>query len=332
MGNGADDDAFNEDEAWGAEDTDMRRLTCCSDGTDDSDFTPTQLVMMKRKGSEKTAPLPKGVKDVHWQPPVATGLDNSIAIFQTEADEKGVLLLSSEGISESNSHFRSWQEDNGVAESFASKTVEKEVDGKRITVAVSREPPRVANRLVRANTRANKRPGTMALRPNSAGAALRAANAPSQRFEPDVHRLRTLRKCFSAEEEYDFDDQSSSGGEDKKDSPSTEERSTGQPLQPPPSADVASQQASAAPPQGLAAEEGAVRGSVPGCRAQQPPGERAATPAPEGVVGGPSLSTTIASDRVMPATPHRPSDGVASSHARVSPRGQPISTQVKKRA
>lgn len=322
----ANNDAFGN-ELWGAEDANMRLANCCSDATDESDFTPAELAMMKRKRSNKTAPLPKGVKDVQWQPPVATGLDNSDAIFQTEAGERGVLLLSGEGINENNSHFRSWQEDNGTAKSFGSKKIEKEVDGKRITVAVAKKPSNTATRPVRAKPRTD----TMFVRPTSADAVLQGGSTlPSETFAPDVRKLRALRNSFS-EEENDCDDLEYAG-EARGESSSIEEGSAGQSL---PSADMASQQTSATP-RGLAAaeeeeeEEEAVRDSLPGCCAQ-PPGERT-TPALEVVDGRPSLSTTVASDRVMPAMPQRPPNGIVSSHVRESPRGQWLSKQVKKQS
>eukprot|EP00752_Nemacystus_decipiens_P002041 g1956.t1 len=194
MNNGNSDAVF-EDETWGGENSSMG-LTDCSDETDQSDFTPGELALMRRKRSTKTAPLPKGVDDVKWQPPVATGLDNSTAIFQTKDDGRGMLTLSSEGISENNNHFRRWQEDNGIAKSFASRTVEKEVDGKRITVAVAKKPSTLANRLVRANTGA----ATTTRRPSSAGAVLQAVPIPSSSPVPDVQYLRSLSKRLPVEE------------------------------------------------------------------------------------------------------------------------------------
>lgn len=199
---------------------------------------------MNRKPSTKTPPLPMGVKDAQWQPPVAAGLEHSSEIFQTEADERGMLVLSEEGTSESNWHFRTWQEDNGVAGTVASKTVEKDVDGKRITVSITSEASRLSNRLARANTR----------RPSSADAAVPAMGFLSEGSVPDVKSLRALRGCSPAEE---CGRQVLTSGEAmRKDSPSAEE---GAPGRSSPSADVTSQKVAATPERHAAEEEEAVQ-------------------------------------------------------------------------
>lgn len=132
MVTGDGNDVFGDD-IWGADDLQTRSRTDASEG---SDFTPAQLKMMKTQTLDQAAPLPKGVRDVQWQPPTATGLAHSAPIFQTEADAAGGLRMTSVGLSGSNCHFRSWQEDNGVARTFASETVIKEVDGEERIVSI----------------------------------------------------------------------------------------------------------------------------------------------------------------------------------------------------
>lgn len=114
-----------------------RSLTGATDETDGSDFTPEQLKRMTRRISAEGAPLPGGVRDVNWEAPTSTGLEHSAPIFETEADTKGGVRLTSKGINDNNCHYRSWQEDNGVARTFALKSVVKNVDGETRTVLVS---------------------------------------------------------------------------------------------------------------------------------------------------------------------------------------------------
>ena len=392
-------DAELEGETWGA-DRAQSLLTDCTEGTEGtegSDFTPSELARMNRKTSHRTAPLPRGVPDVRWEPPVATGLENSSAIFQTESDERGRLLLSGEGLSETNRHFRSWQEDNGVAGAFAQGTVEKEVDGKTMRVAVARESSSFMQHFARASTM--MRPSTAdAL---SSGPLLKERTTAA--VVPDVRVLRTLRRCSSAgecgreaarrlgdkeaaaagergeeEEGSGFSSPEGQGGAAGQSSssrdvagdevevaatpqglsseqeveapergavsasapgmvgenrPSNEKlaTATGQSLAAAAAtaaaAGISSQEVSALPPQGLSAEDEAPeRGPAPGRRAQ-PSGGRT-TPASEGQDGGPSPPATVASSRVAPATPRRPSDSVASSHAREPRPGRSFATQV----
>lgn len=127
----------------------MRSLTGATDESDGSDFTPAQLEMMKRKISGGGVPLPGGVQDVQWEAPRSTGLEHSDAIFETEADTKGGIRLTSKGINNNNCHYRSWQEDNGVAKSFACRSVVKNVDGRSRTVLIS---PGTSMRLPKGST------------------------------------------------------------------------------------------------------------------------------------------------------------------------------------
>lgn len=129
-------------ETWGAErwKADSR---ASRDGTgvsseEGSEFSPAELEMMRRNISELRAPLPQGVQEIEWQAPRCSGLQHSSPIFETEHHARGVLGLTSRTFTSNNCHFRSWQEDNGVAETFATETAEKVVDGCRMTVAVCR--------------------------------------------------------------------------------------------------------------------------------------------------------------------------------------------------
>jgi len=125
-------DEFGDD-LWGCGNPHTR---ACTDASDGSDFTPAQLQIMKSQTLDRAAPLPEGVRDVQWQPPKSTGLKHSAPIFQTETDAAGGLRMTSVGLSGNNCHFRSWQEDNGVASTFASETVVKDVDGEQRMVSI----------------------------------------------------------------------------------------------------------------------------------------------------------------------------------------------------
>lgn len=286
-------------ELWGLDDM----MTRHRDLTDGSDFTPTELAMMHRQNSKHVAPLPQGVPDVHWQPPASTGLKNSTAIFATERDTNGGLMVTTEGISESNCHFRSWQEDNGVARSFGVATVEKDVDGQRRMVAVS-STPMLANSLVPENT----------TRPSSADWVLenkKVLPGSSDSTAPqDIRRRKgTMRRFPSGDKE-------AGGGEDRKPSgkivgkanPPSDEGAAGSSL---PGVDGASQQGSETP--GDRSVE-AVSDSKPGHSCARPSG---------GVVGA-SLSTTNASSGTVSSMPQRPPDGVARSQTRETRPGQRI--------
>lgn len=103
-----------------------------SASSEDSDFRPISPEMLRRTLSRLTAPLPAGVKDVGWSAPNASGLRHSHAIFHTKPSESGqntqVVMNSGQ------SHFRQWQEDNGVANVHGTEKVESVVDGKLMTV------------------------------------------------------------------------------------------------------------------------------------------------------------------------------------------------------
>ncbi|CAM9612408.1 unnamed protein product [Ectocarpus sp. 12 AP-2014] len=116
---------------------DLRAVTGGTEASDGSDFTPAQLAAMRKRVSVQGMPLPDGVEDVEWQPPASTGLEHSSAIFNTISDQEGVLRRSSAGVNVDNCHFRSWQEDNGIAKTFASDTVVKDVDGVKRSVTIA---------------------------------------------------------------------------------------------------------------------------------------------------------------------------------------------------
>lgn len=141
---------------------------------------------MGRRISTHSAPLPRGVTDINWQAPRSTGLQHSSPIFETESDDKGSLRISGKGLTSDNCHFRSWQEDNGVAATFATETVVKEVDGHRMTVAIGRGR-RASNR---TSSFLGAVPRTSTVTLESSGAA-----------DPDIERLRSLRRCSSEGEE-----------------------------------------------------------------------------------------------------------------------------------
>lgn len=115
----------------------MRTIRGGTGETDESDFTPAQLELMKHNNTTQAAPLPQGVRDIQWKPPTLTGLEHSTPIFETESNMEEGSLVTSKKINGNNCHFRSWQEDNGVATTFASKRVEKNVDGQTRTVLIS---------------------------------------------------------------------------------------------------------------------------------------------------------------------------------------------------
>eukprot|EP00752_Nemacystus_decipiens_P009796 g8745.t1 len=186
-----DNDQLNDgagEESWGGDLLDFPARPCAdaTDASEGSDFSPAQLAMIERRISVHASPLPEGVKDIDWQAPQATGLQHSSPIFETERDKRGTIRISSGGITPNNCHFRSWQEDNGVAAAFASDTVEKEVDGRKMTVAIGR------NRLAPAS----KRPSS---ENNDAARASTAMSKPGSAYEPDIEHLRSLRRCSSSE-------------------------------------------------------------------------------------------------------------------------------------
>lgn len=160
-----------------------RTGTNATDATSDgSEFSPEDLAIIHRKMPTNGAPLPKGVQAVKWQPPQETGLQHSSPIFETERDIKGALRVSGKGFISDNCHFRSWQEANGVAATFASETVEKEVDGHRMTVAIGRCP-----RLTRPSSSDGIQRASIELGPDDP--------------VPDIERQRALRRSSSEGEE-----------------------------------------------------------------------------------------------------------------------------------
>lgn len=290
------------DESWGGDLLNFEDGACpdaaeavdaCSDG---SDFSPAQLAIMERSVSAHAAPLPKGVEDVEWQPPRMSGLKHSSPIFETERDERGTLRISSPGLSSSNCHFRSWQEDNGVAANFASETVEKEVDGQRMTVAVRRGLR-----------------GSMV--PSSSDTILLQTTAGPQSGPgaavSEIERLRALRRKSSLDgEELGFD--SRALGERDAAGPS------------PPSIDVSNQEKT--PPITRHHPAGA-ESNLERTNCAQANKSDESRPVEE-VAASPSLASTRALNHSMPLLPKRPVDGVATSHARQPRPGRSLSPKV----
>lgn len=99
----------------------------CPSDSDDVDFTPAQLAAIRRNMGQDPAPLPPGVEDVPWRAPSESGLDHSAAIFNVKQDSQGELTWA--GLNKNQEHFRSWQQDNGIAATFGSAEVKKCVDG-----------------------------------------------------------------------------------------------------------------------------------------------------------------------------------------------------------
>lgn len=170
-----------------------------TDASEGSDFSPAQLAIIGRRFSTNAAPLPKGVEDIEWQPPTLTGLQHSDPIFETELDKRGTLCVSSKGFSSNNCHFRSWQEANGTVATFATETVEKEVDGHRMTVAIGRARRGPARK---TSSEAAQR---VSLVQSDCGVGTGAEGY-------DIERLRSLRRSSSA------------GDESRCDTPEPEER------------------------------------------------------------------------------------------------------------
>lgn len=192
MDNGLSNDEFG-DESWGDDPLNFqaRRSVDISNATSEgSDYSPVQLAMIRRRISTHSAPLPRGVADIQWQAPESTGLQHSSPIFQTETDNRGTLRVSKKGFESDNCHFRSWQEDNGVAATFASKRVTKVVDGHRMTVAIGRG-------------RLDSTPKTK--RRSSADDTVPTATSEPVEGDPDIERLRSLRRCSSEGEESRLD-------------------------------------------------------------------------------------------------------------------------------
>eukprot|EP00903_Cladosiphon_okamuranus_P013358 g12450.t1 len=197
MDNVENDDGLGG-ESWGDDLLDFtHRLR--TDGTDatseGSDFSPAQLAAIGRRRSTSSAPLPKGVKGVSWQPPSSTGLEHSYPIFETECDKRGALRVSAKGFTSDNCHFRTWQEDNGVAATFASETVEKEVDGQRLTVAIDasarKEKPTTPQRPLDGAASSHARQPRPGRSLSSKGTAVDAVGAsPSPKEEKGAEEIR----------------------------------------------------------------------------------------------------------------------------------------------
>lgn len=109
-----------------------------SDATDESDSSFMEKLAAKRLASKYSTPLPKGVKDIAWVAPSNAGLEHSNAICSTQMGTDGRMTLLS--VNDSQAHYREWQQDNGIAAALGTQPVEKIVDGKRMTVHVSRTP------------------------------------------------------------------------------------------------------------------------------------------------------------------------------------------------
>lgn len=87
-----------------------------------------------------------------WKPPVLTGLDHSTAIFvPIKSEEGGNIGIA---LSEGHTHFREWQEDNGVADVHGGERVEKVVDGACIKIreSIRLTSPPVSPRQCRPHT------------------------------------------------------------------------------------------------------------------------------------------------------------------------------------
>ncbi|CAM9645866.1 unnamed protein product [Ectocarpus fasciculatus] len=316
----------------------------CRDGTeasDASDFTPAQLAVMRTRVSVQGMPLPGGVEDVEWQPPASTGLEHSGAIFNTKSDQEGVLRRSSAGLNVDNCHFRSWQEDNGVAKTFASDTVVKDVDGVTRTVNIACGLPQLAGRSkattpadlrsshARAASEANRpvvRPGTMFVWPSHGMTLPRGKTGPVSAAEGSSHG----RLPFMEEDGSDSDKNESSvppgpskdavnGVEGGKELSETGRDSAPEETGAEPSDGSSKQTSLTARHPSRTARNGA--GDAPerrGGTKDSPPREDGAT---DRVTTRPWLSSSSAdgSKQQYSQTPRRPSSGSASSHARQQP-------------
>ncbi|CAM9530573.1 unnamed protein product, partial [Ectocarpus sp. 6 AP-2014] len=328
------------DDLWGTSHRDFRAVTGGTEASNESDFTPEQLAVMRKRFSVEGMPLPDGVEDVEWQPPVSTGLQHSSAIFNTTSDQEGVLRLSSAGLNVDNCHFRSWQEDNGVAKTFASDTVVKDVDGVKRSVAIDRGFPHLAGRAktmmpadlrsshARAESEAIRpvvRPGTRIVSPSMGMPFRRAKTGPVSATEGSSHD----RLQFTEEDESGSDESESpvepgtskdavkGVGEGKELSENGRDSAVGE---------------TGAEPSDGSSKQTSLMARRPSCTSSNVAGD-----APErtddtkdspqrddgptdGVTTGPSLpSSTDRSKQPCSQTPRRPSRGPASFHARHQP-------------
>ena len=289
MDTGEVDGEFGDD-LWGA---DCSLVRACTDVSDESDFTPAQLKIMKSKTLDQAAPLPKGVRDVGWQPPTSTGLHHSAPIFETESDTRGRLRMTSVGLSASNCHFRSWQEDNGIADSFGAEKVLKNVDGEKRIVSIG-------------CVKASAGPGALL----------------SPRTTDVLTHLKEIKR-LSMRSNDSTDTCNSSKPSQEGDSPVQEGDAAGSSST---DADGSAQQLSTAP---LRPSTGAASDSTQetGC-AQSSAQTRGGNESPVGSSASPSMSMNDASDQQTSPTPRRPSDSVASSRARQPRPGRSRSTKV----
>lgn len=310
------------DASWGAGLLNGHDRTC-TDATDTtsegSDFTPEQVARMGRSISSHAVPLPEGVQDVQWQPPVLAGLGHSNPIFETISDNRGILRVSTKGLDTDNCHFRSWQEDNGVAATFASGKVEKVVDGQRMTVAIGSfasgkvEKEVGGRRITEVISRGSRR--EMVCRLSSSVAIQRTSivHSETRADRPDFERLRALRR-------------SSSEGEESLDSNLVLEE--GGAAGPPslPSTDAPTNQYIQSSTPRRPSEDAVSDLERNSCaRKEESDG---ILPVEEVAAVSPSFSSTDAFNQNMPPMPQRPMDGVVSSHARQPRPGRSLFSKV----
>lgn len=129
------------DDLWGNGRVDSGASTTTAHPSDASDVTPALSEMIRRRISSEVALLPHGVRAAAgWQAPSTNGLENSATILNTEADDQGNVRLSYKGLNLDHYHFRSWQDDHGVAGTIASETGVEDVDGVRRGEHATHEP------------------------------------------------------------------------------------------------------------------------------------------------------------------------------------------------
>ncbi|CAN0484326.1 unnamed protein product [Ectocarpus sp. 12 AP-2014] len=331
------------DNFWGTGQRDFRAVTGGTEASDGSDFTPAQLAAMRKRVSAQGMPLPAGVEDVEWQPPASTGLGHSSAIFNTISDQEGVLRRSSAGLNAENCHFRSWQEDNGVAKAFASDTVAKDVDGvtRRVTIAgglpqpagrpKTMTPADLGSSHARAASEAIKpvvRPGTRIVSPSMGMPVRRAKTRPVSATEGSGHgRLQLTEEDESGSDESESPVAPGPSKDAVKDSEEGKELSengrdsvVGETGAKP--SDGSSKQTSLMTRRPLCTSSN-VAGDAPeitdGAK-DSPQREDSAT---DRVTTGPSLpSCTDGSKQLYSQTPRRPSSGPASFQARHQPQNR----------
>ncbi|CAN0182798.1 unnamed protein product [Ectocarpus sp. 8 AP-2014] len=331
------------DNLWGTGQRDFRAVTGGTEASNGSDFTPEQLAVMRKRFSVQGMPLPDGVEDVKWQPPVSTGLEHSSAIFNTISDQEGVLRRSSAGLNVDNCHFRSWQEDNGVAKTFASDTVVKDVDGVKRSVAIDRGFPHLAGRpktMTPADVRSSHaraeseairpvvRPDTRIVSPSMGTPFRRAKTGPVSATEGSSQgRLQFTEEDESGSDESESPVEPSSSKDAVKGVEEGKELSEN-------GRDSAVRETGAEPSDG-SSKQTSLMARHPSCTSSNfagdapeitdgtkdsPQREDGAT---DRVTTGPSLpSCTDGSKQPCSQTPRRPSSGPASFHARHQPQNR----------